>query len=190
MIQKDNPQLWFLMVQDGADFFEYRPQTKTLRIYPVGPGDGLFSGQGGELIPRFIDKRIPLFPPFSNLLDVDPDDVLRRYEIKLTKKDENYTYLEIYPRGEEAWLTFNRAQLVVFTRTYLPSRLWLEWSNGDELTWEFVDWNTMVKLKPSHFIAPKTPQGWTTERIPLPDRKNLPEQKAPDLKDMLPPAKQ
>jgi hypothetical protein len=140
----------------------------------------------------WFPERIPTFGPFSNLLNSDAEQWLKRFELELSKKDINYIYLKITPFSAQDRWEFRRAQLVLFTKNYLPARWWMELPNGDEVTLNVADIDTSVKLKPSHFLAPEVPPGWKTERIQRPDEdkpKDSPGKKGPDLKDGWPPTK-
>src|SRR5262249_22693323 len=91
---------------------------------------------------------------------------------------EHYTYIDVKPRFDADKREFSRAQMVLFTKTMLPARLWFELPNGDETTWNIADIDTTTKLKESHFSPPPAPEGWSKERIPLPQ--NTPPAPAPN----------
>lgn len=189
MIQKNNPMQYSLIVQDGRDLYLYEPDKKTVSIWAVAKDEGLYVQWDH---PWFGPYRLPVFGPFSNLLDADAEETLRQFEIKLTKQDANYIYLEIKPRKKQQWLEFSRAQLVLFAKDYIPVRWWEELPNGDEITWNVFDIDTKVKLNPSHFLPPPVPPGWKTQRVPqreVGESKDETGKKTLESKESRPPAK-
>jgi TIGR03009 family protein len=157
MLQKDNPQIYELYICNSKFLYEYRPQTKTLRIHDVAPEQANFQN-------NFL----------SFLFGMNAADAKRRYDLSLTKEDKNYIYIDIKPRFDADKREFARAQMVLFAKDLLPARVWFELPNGDETTWNVADIDTKVKLKESHFMAPPAPQGWSTERVPLPNSNPTP----------------
>src|SRR5215470_7567251 len=75
MIMPTNNAIWELYVCTGNFLYEYRPQTKTLRIHPVAP-------QQANLQNNFL----------SFLFGMGAADAKRRYDLTLTKENENYVY--------------------------------------------------------------------------------------------------
>src|SRR5262249_55032803 len=134
MIMPSDKSIWELYVCSGKLLYEYRPQTKTLRIHDVAPEQANFQN-------NFL----------SFLFGMNAADAKRRYDLTLTKEDQNYIYIDIKPRFDADKREFSRAQMVLFTQNMLPARVWFELPNGDETTWKIADIDTKVKLKESHF---------------------------------------
>src|SRR5262249_37354822 len=103
----------------------------------------------------------------SFLFGMNAADAKRRYDVSLSKENEYYIYIDVKPRFDADKREFSRAQMVLFTKSMLPARLWFELPNGDETTWIIADIAQTTKLKESHFSPPAAPEGWTKERVPL-----------------------
>ncbi|HEV3146931.1 MAG TPA: TIGR03009 domain-containing protein [Gemmataceae bacterium] len=161
MIMPSDKTIWELYVFTGKHLWEYRPQTKTLRIHEMAPEQTNFQN-------NFL----------SFLFGMNAADAKRRYELSLTKEDQHYIYIDVKPRFDADKREFSRAQMVLFTKNMLPARLFFEMPNGDETTWNITDIDTTVKLKESHFLPPPAPEGWRKEFIPLPQ--NNPPPPAPN----------
>ena len=157
MIMPTNKEIWELYVCTGKFLYEYRPQTKTLRIHDVAPEQANFQN-------NFL----------SFLFGMNAADAKRKFDLTLTKEDQHYIYIDIKPRFDADKREFSRAQMVLFTQNMLPARVWFELPNGDETTWNIADIDTKVKLKESHFMPPEAPAGWNKERVPLPNSNPTP----------------
>jgi len=160
---KGNEGNYELYVCTGKFLYEYRPQTKTLRIHDVAPEQANFQN-------NFL----------SFLFGMNAAEAKRKFDLTLTKEDPNYIYIDIKPRFDADKRDFTRAQMVLFAKDMLPARLWFEAPNGDETTWNVSGIDTKVKLKESHFSPPPAPQGWETVRVSLsqgnpPPAPNLPQ---------------
>jgi len=61
-----------------------------------------------------------------------------QYDIRITKEDRNYIYVEVLPRTSEDKRYFSRAQVVINKETFLPCRLWFVGSFQDATTFDFT----------------------------------------------------
>src|SRR5262249_16155773 len=139
-----------LYICTGQFLYEYRPQTKTLRIHTITPQQANFQN-------NFV----------TFLFGMNAADAKRRYELNLTKEDGNWFYIEIMPRFNSDKSEFARAQMVLYAQTMLPRRLWFEAPNGDETTWDIPKIDTTTKMSEKAFSPPPAPEGWNTERVPV-----------------------
>jgi len=159
MIQKDNPKNYELYVSTGQYLYEYRPAQKTLRIHEIPAPE-----KGGNLQQNNF---------LSFVFGMGASDAKRRYDLTLTKdlddKNPHYIYIEVRPKFESDKREFTRAQLVLFSTTMLPRRLWFEHPNGDQVTWDIKQIDTSTKLKPVDFTPPDPPEGWQRVRVPKMD---------------------
>jgi TIGR03009 family protein len=99
MIMPSDKTIWELYVFTGKHLWEYRPQTKTLRIHEMAPEQTNFQN-------NFL----------SFLFGMNAADAKRRYELSLTKEDQHYIYIDVKPRFDADKREFSRAQMVLFTK--------------------------------------------------------------------------
>jgi len=76
--------------------------------------------------------------PVGLLLCMETKQAHKRFEIKLTKDDENYIYVEVFPKSRDDTADFAKAQIVIDKSTFLPRRLWYAESNRDTNTFNFT----------------------------------------------------
>ena len=75
----------------GTFLYEYVPQNKVIRVHELPPNK---SGQVSD--DNFL----------SFLFGMKAEDAKQRYDLKLTKEDENWIYLEILPRSRPTrWIS-------------------------------------------------------------------------------------
>ena len=153
MIRVDDPTKYELYISTGINLYEFRPQTKTLRIHDMTPA------QAGQFQNNFL----------SFLFGMNAADAKQKFELDVQKDvgpaNPNFIYIMIKPRLDADKREFTRAQLVLKADTLLPRRLWFEHANGNSVTWDIPEMTTDQNLKPQDFTPPKAPEGWETVRV-------------------------
>ena len=158
LVQQEDPKFYELMISTGTNLYEYRPQTQKLVIHELPPAK--FGAFDNNLL--------------SFLFGMSAMDAKKRYDLTLTRdigpENPNYIYIGITPRYVEDKKEFVRAQLVLFSATMLPRRLWFEQPQptGSEVTWDLPNMETRAQLHVTDFDPPPAPKGWNTERQRLP----------------------
>jgi TIGR03009 family protein len=136
----------------GTYLYSFVPPQKELRAYELPkPKPGQVADDG------FL----------SFLFGMKAEEAKRRYDLKLTKEDKWYVYIEIQPRDPRDKADFKRARLVLDRSTFLPRQLWFEHPNGSDVTWEIPNIKSGVDLNRTMFDAPRTPPGWKLVPVPL-----------------------
>jgi TIGR03009 family protein len=129
----------------GTYIYQFLPEQKEIRYYELPKPK---PGQVGE------DSLLSL------LFGMKADEAKNRYELKLTKEDTYYVYVDIVPRAAIDRSDFQRAQLVLNKSNYLPRRLWFEHPNKSETMWDIPNLQIGMKLERRYFDAPQAPPGW------------------------------
>ncbi len=130
----------------GAYLYQFMPDQKEIRVYELPKPK---PGQVAE------DNLLSL------LFGMKAEDAKRRYNLKLSKEDQFYIYVDISPRFAADRADFQRARLVLNKTNFLPRQLWFEHANGNEVMWDMPNVRTDVKMDRRAFDAPtKPPEGW------------------------------
>lgn len=166
MIRKENQEDYELLVWQGKKLYEYRPHAKKLVIHSD-------LGQIDFFVPSFSGRQVPIVGPLSFLFGLDMDELVSRVELAVTKdvseSNPHYIYIQMRPRSESDKHQFTQAQVVLYSKSLLPRRVWYQGPNGDEIKWDFPTIDDKVKLRPVDFTPPKPPVGWETiHQPPLP----------------------
>jgi len=138
-------------VWSGNALYEFRPQDKLLRVHALPPRP---AGQLSD--DSFV----------SFIFGMKAEEVKRRYDMRLAKENENWAYIYIYPRYPGDKVDFQRAELVLNSKTMMPRRLWFEQPNKNEITWDLPRVATGLPLDKNLFVRPPAPAGWRTEMAP------------------------
>ncbi|OAI40680.1 hypothetical protein AYO40_04520 [Planctomycetaceae bacterium SCGC AG-212-D15] len=146
---KEKPELFEKYVCTGTYLYEYSQMNKVIRIHELPQKNGVADD-------NFL----------SFLFGMKAADAKQRYDLKLSKEDAYYIYVDIVPKQALDKADFSRAQMVLTKGTYLPRRLWFEQPNGNEVTWDLPKTEQNTPLDRKIFIAPETPTGWTKESVP------------------------
>jgi hypothetical protein len=94
-------------------------------------------------------------------LGLPADKLKARYELRLIKEDKHWAYIEMQPPTEQVRAEMTRAQLVLSQETHQIRRLWLEYSNQSEATWDFAEVRVNVDPPVSKAsILRGLPSGW------------------------------
>jgi TIGR03009 family protein len=154
LVQQEDSKFYELLVSTGNFLYEYSPQFQKLRVYELPP----------PRVGKFDNNLL------SFLFGMTATDAKGRYNLTLKKdvssENPHYVYIDIQPRFENDKREFTRAQMVLFSSTMLPRRLWFLHPNGSEVTWDLPNMNTEVKLKETDFRPPQAPPGWSTVQVP------------------------
>ena len=131
----------------GAYIYQYLPEQKEIRYYKLPKPEAGQSAEENNLL--------------SLLFGMKAEDAKRRYELKLSKEDTYYIYVDITPRSAADKSDFQRARLVLNKSNYLPRQLWFEHANRSEVMWDIP--NLQVgggNVQRRWFDAPQAPPGW------------------------------
>lgn len=117
--------------------------------------------------------RMPEPPPgqvandnlLSFLFGMRAQEAKRRYDMKLSKEDQYYFYIDVMPRLPQDKGDFTKAQVVLNKGTFLPRMLWFE-QNGSATTWDIPAIKAGIEVNPAAFDAPTPPQGWKLIEVP------------------------
>jgi hypothetical protein len=76
--------------------------------------------------------------PVGLLISMKSGQTQKRFEIKMTKDDKSYIYIEGFPKDHDDKMCFSKSQVVIDKSTYLPRRLWYVDSSRDATTYTFT----------------------------------------------------
>lgn len=135
----------------GTFLYEFSPTTKEIRAHrmPTPP-----PGQ-------VADDNFMTF-----LFGMKAEQAKKRYDLKVTREDQYYIYVDVLPRAEADKVDFVKAQLVLNKDSFLPRQLWFERSNGSTTVWGIPRLDAKAKIDPKHFDAPTPPTGWKMIEVP------------------------
>jgi len=175
MIDQNDNRNYELMIQNGNQLYEYRPQTQKLVIHELQSdkfdllevGRGLFLGSR-SLWPLLVNKDQVEAQSFHD----DLSRLTAGNEIIVTRDigadNPHYIYIEVTPKTKEYKREFSKLQLVFHASTMHLRRLWIEQPSGTEVTWDFPSIDTVTEIKPADFAPPPLSKGWQTETLQLP----------------------
>jgi TIGR03009 family protein len=147
MTRTDNPKLFEMYVCNGQFFYEYRAQTKEIWVRKL---------QADEL------KAQSNF--LSLLVGLTAVEAKQRFDITLTNEDANRVYLAIAPKAGAKQRDFEKAELMLLTKSMLPDRVRFRQVNGNEVEWRVTSMD-FSPMKPTAFVPPQPP-GWKTVEVP------------------------
>src|SRR5262249_798644 len=109
--KKDKPEVYEKYVITGTFLYQFLPNKTppTLFVQPLNP-----SRPGQVADDSFL----------SLLFGMRAEEAKRRYDLKLSKEDTYYHYVDVLPRLAEDKVDFSRARLVLDKDTFLPRQLW------------------------------------------------------------------
>jgi TIGR03009 family protein len=130
----------------GTFFYLFNPSTKEIQARELPRG-----GPGA-----MADDNV------LGMFGVRAEEARRRYNLKLTKQDDYYIYIEIVPRFRRDQEEFKWARIVLDKRNFLPRQLQYLQPNNDQVVWDFPDKDVQVNVKMDQrwFDRPETPKGW------------------------------
>jgi TIGR03009 family protein len=156
--KKDKPDEFEKFVFTDKALFLYNRAQKTVVSFPLPPSRPPPNGPLKGTTDYLQTMQTLLF-------GMNLDEARRRYEIKLTKEDEWYCYLDIKPRTKADEADFSQLRVVLSKGTYLPRQFWYEQPNRDAVTWDITRIDTPVPLKREEFEQPVLPDGWTMKMM-------------------------
>lgn len=144
------PEVYEQYIFTGTYLYEYRPQTKQVRIHEMAQKPG-----------QIVDDNFLNF-----LFGLKADEAKRRYELSLAKEDQNYVYMFVNPQSAADRAEFSKARLVLWANSYLPRQLEFEIPNGGVVKWDIPKIDPAAKITAADFNPPKPPSDWQVQRIP------------------------
>jgi hypothetical protein len=92
---------------------------------------------------------------------VQARDISPRFEVRLAKEDQYYSYLDIKPRSKEDKKCFRRARVVLNHDGYRVRQLWMESLTDNEIKVDYlsVRTNPDPPINQEIFLM-KRPKGW------------------------------
>lgn len=158
--EKPDPNGYTAYISTGRAVYEYDGLQKKVTEYLLPNG-----GVGDNLLLTFISGTMRA------------NDIARRFDLKLTKEDQHYVYLDVFPRETRDKAEFEKLTLVLFGRNvpnpaaaYLPAMVVMRRNNGqEEEVWEFTRPRVNVEgIKPTDFQFVPPPKDWKVERAQVP----------------------
>ncbi|HBI42432.1 MAG TPA: hypothetical protein DDY78_06170 [Planctomycetales bacterium] len=64
-------------------------------------------------------------------------DLKSRFDLRLSKEDDYYFYIEMTPRHKDGWMPENPMQVVLNRKTHQIRRLWMEGPNDTQTTYNY-----------------------------------------------------
>ncbi|GIW79088.1 MAG: hypothetical protein KatS3mg105_0895 [Gemmatales bacterium] len=145
MYKRNKPSIYEKYICTGTYLYEFVPANKVIRVHTLP------QGQANNFLSFFFGMKA--------------QDAKQRYNLRLSKEDDWYYYIEITPRLPEDKVDFQRARLVLNKNTFLPRELWFMQPNKNEVKWDLPNVQSGIPLNRSQF-APPANSGWKLERVP------------------------
>jgi TIGR03009 family protein len=135
----------------GAHIYQFLPAQKEIKAYEI---------------PRPPAGQVADDNFLSFLFGMKAAQARARYDLKLSKEDQWYIYVDIVPRTPRDRAEFRRAQIVLNRDSFLPRRLWFEQPNGSEVLWDIPQIQAGARVNRADFDPPKAPPGWKLTHVP------------------------
>jgi TIGR03009 family protein len=157
--QKADPNDYIAYICTGQEVYEYDGNAKVVTVYKLANG-----GVGDNLILEFISGSLKAA------------DVVKRFDLKLLKQDDNYVYLEIRPRLPRDQAEFESMVLVLFKPNlpqlphlaYLPRTVVMRKRDQVE-TWDFPQPTVGAQgITKNHFQFVPAPKDWKVQQAQQP----------------------
>lgn len=149
--KQNKPEVFEKYISTGVFLYEYVPQTKTVRVHdlPQTPGQA-----GNDFL--------------SFLFGMKAEEAKKRYDLRLSKEDQYWIYIDIFPKTDADRAEFQQARLVLSSTTLLPRQLWFRGPgvNGNEITWDIPRIQVNANVARTDFAVPALEKGWTLQRMP------------------------
>jgi outer membrane lipoprotein-sorting protein len=161
-VPKSKSADWTRVLFTGSHVYLYLPTQKTIQAIELASAKDV----AGFGIPDPSD-------PFP--FDIKPEEARKRFDVKLAKEDQWYSYLEFVPLLDRERADVTPARVVLNKDTALPRQLWFEAPNGHTVTWDVTKIDTNVTLNEDDF-RPAVPAGWEIlrQKAPAADPKQAP----------------
>ncbi|MBN2210333.1 MAG: hypothetical protein JW709_02955 [Sedimentisphaerales bacterium] len=116
--------------------------------------------------------------PFPLPFAVRKADILREFDIRLLDADPNDPpkthHLLLIPREKSAFnKEYLRLEMWILQKELIPVKLLFEKTDYEIDTVTWTNWNIDTPIKSEDLALPPTPPGWTIERTPLPEEKEV-----------------
>ncbi|HEY7424668.1 MAG TPA: hypothetical protein VH682_10605 [Gemmataceae bacterium] len=96
-----------------------------------------------------------------SMIGVQARDFSTHFEVRLTKENQWYSYLDITPRSREGKSWFHRARVVLNRDGYRVRQLWMESANGNEVVTDYSSRRTNPDPPITReSLLMKLPNGW------------------------------
>jgi TIGR03009 family protein len=143
--RKDKPEQFEKILCNGSALYQWNPTDKEIRMQPLPqPKPGQVADDG----------------PMQFLLGMKAEEARRRYDLKLSKTDQFYFYIDVLPRFDQDKADFQQARLVLNRDSFLPRQLWFKQPNGNTVTWDIPKIESGASLNVRDFDTPTPPPGW------------------------------
>jgi TIGR03009 family protein len=140
----------------GAYIYRFEPSSKVLRAYEIP------KPKPGAAVPDNM---------LSFLFGMKFEEAKKRYDMKVTREDAFYYYIDVAPRMKEDASDFVQAELVLSKANFLPRQLWFKEASGNETTWDVPRVDLKSPIARDLFDAPRTPAGWKLEPVRADERR-------------------
>src|SRR5262249_49325730 len=147
MIRPETPNLFEMYVCSGPFFYEYRAQTKEIWVRRLQAEE--LKGQSNFL---------------SLLVGMTAAEAKQQFNVTLRGEDANRISFFIEPKAGAKLRDFEKAELVLFSKSMLPDRVWFRQVNGSTVEWRVTSMD-LSQLKPVDFTPPQ-PTGWKWVTMP------------------------
>ncbi len=151
----------------GSHVYNFAPSEKVIYVYSLqGPQQGQLPDEG----------------PLQFLTDMNAQKMKERYTLKITKVDQHYTYLDVFPKFPKDMQDFVYVRLVILNQSDrpalaslvgLPIQLYMVEPNKNETTYDVlrVHKDSIQTVKRTEFEKPELPgKDWKWENVrPLSD---------------------
>jgi TIGR03009 family protein len=156
---QDNPNRYERYVSTGRAIYVYRPDEKAVYVYDL---------------PAQTTGRPPDDGAMPFLVGMKAATAKKRYTMKISKIDENYTYLEIYPNFDRDRADFIYAKLSLFNKDWpkwpkdTPYYVYWVEPNNVEVRWDIKQLQRDVpgSVDRREFDKPTLPPGWQLKTDP------------------------
>jgi TIGR03009 family protein len=165
----DTGELWDLLVCKGKEIHQFSPISHTQNVFMVPESLGFPEKPeryGGNWVERGAGRMLELLSWEYRGYPVR--DLKARFEMRLTKEDEYYTYLEFTPRSKSDRDEFRRMRVVLMRERRWVRQFWMEAGNGRTVTldYEEPDTNPKPPVTPES-IMKNLPEGWKRTAWPI-----------------------
>jgi TIGR03009 family protein len=150
---QEDPNRYEKYICTGGYIYVFRPEEKTILVYTVP------KQQAGQLPD---DGALPF------LFGMKAELAKKRYNLRITKETEFYTYVEVHPLYPRDKADFTFARLAILNKEYpnlpkdLPKEIfWVE-PTQVEVKWDITKLQRDVPgaVQRTEFLKPDLPQGW------------------------------
>jgi TIGR03009 family protein len=143
LVKTDNPKTFEHLILSGQFLYEVAPAVQEIRVHELPPPK---AGQN-------VDHNL-----VGLLFGMKAAEAKARYKIELAHADVNYFFLLVESKTPADKADFERAQLALIRKTYLPRQLIFEQANGNKVSWDLPSIQTpAANVRPADFMQPNLP---------------------------------